>query len=305
MSCERGVRQCAEALRGAGIPDRQARAIWATKSRGAGLKKQVDGHLAELAKLTDEARISDEMNRYLETMAQFHRYSLHNQMLILMSRPGASLVAGYKKWQKLGRQVKRGEKGIAILVPRPWRKEIEVEDPDTGEPKKEVREGLSFGVGYVFDVSQTDGDPVPEAPRWTNEGEEGEELAGRLDGYAKGLGISVSSGATPGRAEGVSRGGSIVLREGLTPLGRASTLCHEIAHEIMHPPELRTHGRRQTNELEAEATAYVVCKHFGYDINSPNYLALWSADSKKLRQRMGRISGAARQIIEKIEDTGD
>jgi hypothetical protein len=168
--------------------------------------------------------------------------------------------------------------------------------------KTEKREGLSFGVGYVFDVSQTDGEPLPEEPRWTNEGEEGEQLAGRLDRYAGGMGISVSSGATPGRAEGVSRGGSIVLREGLTPLGRASTLCHEIAHEIMHPPELRTQGRRQINELEAEATAYVVCKHFGYDINSPNYLALWSTDSKQLRERMDRISRTARQIIEQIED---
>lgn len=153
----------------------------------------------------------------------------------------------------------------------------------------------------MFDVSQTDGEPLPAEPRWTNEGEEGEELAGRLDRYAGSLGISVSSGATPGRVESVSSGGSIVLREGLTPLGRASTLGHEIAHEIMHPPELRVQDRRQINEVEAEATTYVVCRHLGYDINSPNYLALWSADSKQLRERMDRVSQTARQIIEQIE----
>jgi len=197
----------------------------ACKSRGAQLKAQVDARLEALARLTDRARISKAMQQWLRFQARFHKYSPY-----------------------------KGEKGIKILVPRPYRKEIE--DPETGEV--EIKEGIYFTVGYVFDVSQTEGDPLPGPPAWVVEGEAGAELARRLEVYATSLGIEVAEDDLPGTAQGVSEGGKIVIRRGKSPLGRASTLAHEIAHELMHQRDQACLTLpRRVREVEAEAVAFV------------------------------------------------
>lgn len=303
MSCDRGVRQSSAVCAGAGLPADQGRALWSGKQTGADLKTQIEQQVEQLAQLTDQARISAEMQRYMRTMATFHRYSLSNQLLILYARPDATQVAGYKTWQKLGRQVQRGEKGIPIVVPRPYRKETNNET--TGET--EIREGITFGVGHVFDIAQTAGEPLPAAPEWTNQGAAGAPLADALQAYATTLGIAVNTAELAGNTQGESRGGEIALRADLTPTGRAATLAHELAHEVLHQTARRTGAAvpdRATRELEAEATAYVICQHFGLETNAPNYLALWQSEGKALRARLERISGAARQIIIGIEGEG-
>lgn len=293
------------------------------KGKGARLKAQIETHLEELVRLTDEARISEEMQRYLQFVALFHSYSFGNIILILSQQPGATLVAGYRKWQKMAFQVRRGETGIGILAPQSYRREAE--NPETGE--REVETGLWFRTVYVFDVSQV-GIPclacgamashdathcgecgaeldttLPQPPQWTNEGEEGEGLTTRLRAYAQSLGIEVAERQLPGKRQGASEIGKVVLREGLSSLAQAATLAHEIAHEILHPEWERLGGLpKAVRETEAEAVAFTVCAHYGLTtVNAPNYVALWDREGKILSARLERIAGAARQIIEGLE----
>ncbi|MCP4590085.1 MAG: ImmA/IrrE family metallo-endopeptidase, partial [bacterium] len=111
----------------------------------------------------------------------------------------------------------------------------------------------------------------------------------------------VTEGDLPGTRQGESHIGKVVLRTGLSPLGRASILAHEIAHELLHTKQDRETLSKAIKETEAEATAYAVCAHFGYETNAPNYIAMWSGDSGLLLQRMNRIANATRRIVEAIE----
>ena len=232
-------------------------------------------------------------------MSKFHKYSYHNILLILCQQPNASLVAGYtpqkvvriNKWKKLNRFVRKGEKGIAILAPRPYEKKRL--DNQTGEEVTE--KGIYFRTVYVFDIKQTDGEPLPEEPVWINKGDGGQELIAYFMEYADQLNTTVVTKDLT--AQGISGLGIIELKEGMTPLGQASTLAHEFAHELMHPKELRTADRRKINELEAEAVAFVVLDHFGYKINSPNYIALHEGNREKLLACLKRISDTAQELI--------
>lgn len=266
------------------------------KTRTAGdLQTQVAAHVERLAGLVDETRRSAEMQRYLAFCARFHRYSFHNVMLIYGQRPDATLVAGYKAWQRVGRQVHKGEHGIAILAPVRFNRK----DPETGEETGEV--GLTFTTAWVFDVSQTDGDPVPTV-QWIAEGDAGAELERALQAHAAALGITVNTGDTGG-AGGFSKGGEIELSQDLTPLGRAATLAHELAHEILHKDAgARANTTREQREHQAEAVAYVVMAHFGYDLPSSGvYLALWDANADTLQANLDAVQRAAGQIITALE----
>ena len=269
-------------------------------SKSQQLQGQPEGYLQELATATDQARVSEVLQTYLNTLSQFHRYSWNNIILILMQRPEATRVAGYKTWQKLGRQVERGEKGIAIFCP--LLKKV------TDEHEQEETRLVGFRVGHVFDVTQTTGEPLPAPPTWTNAGQDGAELARFLKRVAQSLKITVRTGILPGAAQGASEGGSITLRHGLSPKAQASTLAHELAHELLHQrqhaaaaPAAETQARQQ-REIEAEAAAYAICRHFGLEINSPNYLALWATDSTAIQARLERIAYAAKRIIQLVEE---
>ncbi len=289
-------------LEAVGVPDQQVRAIAASRerpgARGKKLRKLIRDRLERLAQLTDEAAAGKEMKRWFKFVSQFHKYSFCNRYLVLMQRRDATRVAGYKAWQRVGRQVRRDEKGIAIFVPRTWRRQVQ--DASSGETREE--RGKYFRIGHVYDVSQTDGEPLPEPPQWINRGDEGVELAQALTRYAEGLDIEVTEAQLPGQRQGESHRGRVVLRQDATPLGKAATLAHEVAHELMHGPEHRTPGRRRTNELEAEACAYVVCQHFGYETQAPNYLALWRGNREALMACMERITAASQQIIDALEE---
>ena len=192
-----------------------------TPNTSVDLKARITKHIQELAEATDAARVSEEMLRYLETCARFHQYSLHNLWLILLSKPDASQVAGFKKWQSMGRCVRRGEHGIPILAP--------IFSTVTDEDGVELQRLVGFKVVYVFDISQTEGEPLPEPPNWKSP-EKNAELQARLLRFAEHKGIQVELEHLGHDIQGVSKGGKV----GIDPEAGTKTLIHEIAHELLH-----------------------------------------------------------------------
>jgi hypothetical protein len=165
-------------------------------------------------------------------MGRFHNYSLGNAILIGFQKPDATHVASFRKWQKLGRHVKRNEKGIAIMAPIVRRKRATGVDGD--EEKKQEREpetALAFKTAYVFDISQTDGKPLPEFARVN--GDPG-MYPERLREYVASRGVKLEYSEAIGLAEGASSGGLIRLKKGLTAAEELSVLAYELTHEILH-----------------------------------------------------------------------
>ena len=210
-----------------------------------------------------------------------------------MTKPDATRVAGYKQWPKFNRYVRKGEKGIAILAPLMFR--VDPDDPDN----KNTELG-GFKVVYVFDVSQTDGEPLTEPPEWKSP-EKNAELNRKLTEFAISHNIVVLEKEQPGEVQGRSLKGAVEI----DPSAGTKTLVHEIAHELLHnegSPKLHVNIR----ELEAESVAYVVCKHFGMDgLASPNYIALYGATAEMIMAHLERIRNIATQIIKGIETEDD
>ena len=213
---------------------------------GKDLSQCITQHIQELAEATDAALMSEEMVRYLETCARFHQYSIYNIWCILMARPDATRVAGYQTWRSLNRYVRKGEHGIPILAPI-----LISENPDDADSHKVLR---GFKVVYVFDVSQTAGEPLPEVPSWKSP-EQNQILFDRLVEFAHSKGITVRVKSQMHEVQGVSLGGVIEI----DPSAGTKTLIHEIAHELMHrdadapiDPSIR--------ELEAEVRCLHCCQ---------------------------------------------
>jgi hypothetical protein len=252
------------------------------------LKARITERIQDLAQATDAARVSQEMQRYLDMCASFHQYSPYNVWLILMSQPNASYVAGFKKWLSMGRYVRKGQHGIPILAP--------IITTLTNEKGEEEQRLVSFKVVYVFDVSQTAGESLPEPPDWKSP-EKNAELQERLMNFAQSKGIQVQFKSIGRDIQGVSMGGKIIL----DPEACTKTIIHEIAHEMLHHVEhvLTDHTYR---ELEAESVAYVVARHFGLNgLSSPNYNALHGATANLIIEHLERIRNTAAEIIKAIE----
>ena len=260
-----------------------------TNSAAADLKAKITEHIQELAEATDAARVSTEMMRYLDTCARFHKYSMFNVIQILMTRPDATSVAGFKKWQSMGRFVRKGESGIPILAPI-----ISTVLDEDGEERKKL---VGFKVVYVFDIQQTEGEPLPEPPDWKSP-EQNAELQERLVRFAARKGIQVEVKAIGREIQGVSMGGRIIL----DPQAGTKTLIHEIAHELLHHAHEIIPTERGIHELEAESVAYVVGKHFGLNgLSSPNYVALHGATAELVMEQMERIRNTAAEVIRALE----
>lgn len=259
------------------------------QNTASGLTAKITQLAEALAAETDAARVNETMLNYLACCARFHQYSANNIMLILLQRPDASHVAGYNAWLRFHRYVKKGEKGIAILAPCAYKKN---EKDKNGHEVESSH--LFFKVTYVFDVSQTEGEPLPPVPAWVS-GEQDEELNNRLLSFAASKDITVIRQPIDSGAQGESHGGLIVL----APTAGTKTLIHELAHEILHQGSQRASAPdRETRELEAEATAYVVATAAGMQIEtSANYIALWNGDAKAITARLARIQQAADQIL--------
>jgi antirestriction protein ArdC len=205
-----------------------------------------------------------------------------------MSQPNASHVAGFKKWQGMGRCVRKGEHGISILAP--------IITNFTNDQGEEEHCLVGFKVVFVFDVSQTDGEPLPEPPNWKSP-EKSAELQDRLLRFAESKNIQVQIKSIGRDIQGVSLGGKILL----DLEAGTKTLIHEIAHEMLHHIE-GVLTSSTIRELEAESVAYVVAKHFGMNgLSSPNYNALHGATAELIMEHLERIRNTAAEIIKAIE----
>lgn len=235
---------------------------------------------------------SESFRRWLDISARFHKYSLGNQLLIAVQMPGATFVAGYVDWKKMGRQVKRGEKGISIMVPHT--RKVEAED---GSEEKRV---TSFGTARVFDVSQTDGTPLPVLDVPTLEGEAGAELWDSLATVAKNEGCSVEvkppehfTGETMGYYEPQRK--RIAVRQSFQRQ-MTKTLAHELGHHVARVDS------RAENECIAEGIAYITCARFGIDTGERSfpYVAGWAKDKALLKNVLGTIQTASAYLIESV-----
>ena len=274
---------------------------------------------------------SEKYMRYLSVMSRFHRYSVNNTMLIYMQKPDATLVAGYNKWKnQFERHVKRGEHGITIIAPTPFKKKIEEQklDPDTKAPmldaegkvimeEREVEIPM-FRPVKVFDVSQTDGKPLPELAS---------SLSGSVQNYEIFMEALRRSAPVPLSVEPMAANMDgffspdrqrIAIREGMSGVQTVSAAVHEIAHSKLHnyakaqeeaartgdkePPQKKD---RNTEEVEAESISYAVCQYYGIQTgeNSFGYIATWSQDKTlpELRASLETINKAAGELIADID----
>jgi antirestriction protein ArdC len=259
-------------------------------SKSEAVRRAADAALDALAEQLASGK-SDQLTRYLAAMGRFHRYSFQNLMLILSQRPEATHVAGFHTWKSLGRSVRKGERGIAIIAPMIFKASEEVSD--NGE-KIAVR----FRLVYVFDIEQTDGDPLPEPAKI---GGDPGEATQRLEHAVRSRGITLDESEDLGAALGVSRGGSISLRPGLLPAERFATLVHEFAHELLHKDKGERPPKR-VRETEAEAVAHVVCQTIGLDTGTAasDYIQLYRGDRETLATSLDRIQKTACEIIEAV-----
>jgi antirestriction protein ArdC len=247
-----------------------------------------------------EAGKSQRLVEYLKATGKFHTYSLGNAILIGFQKPDATRVAGFRTWQKLGRHVKRSEKGIAIMAPIVWRKKVARADEEREveqELKKDVT--VAFKTAHVFDISQTKGKPLPEFARVN--GDPGIYIE-RLREYVASKGVKLEYSEAIGSAEGVSARGLIRLKKGLTAAEELSVLAHELADEILHRDRDNMPKEKRVRETEAEAVAFVVCHGVGLDVNSASsdYIQLYNGDKKTLLQSLERIQMTAAEILAAI-----
>jgi antirestriction protein ArdC len=229
----------------------------------------------------ERIRTSEEWEAALRVRSRLHRYSFQNAMLIRLQCPDATMVAGYRKWQELGRQVRKGERSIAILAPLVGKREVD------GEERPVV---FGFRAASVFDVSQTDGDPVPSFPApaaLEGHEEEADRLFALLSTYAASIGspIEVTSDVGHPRALGSFRPDTreIKVRDDLSPLQRLKTGVHEVAHALLHA-NIGEHRDNDLRELEAESAAYLVSTAIGLDTGAYSfvYLAHYAGDADAL-----------------------
>jgi len=250
-----------------------------------------------------EAGKSDTLQAYLKAMGRFHRYSVGNAILMQLQRPDAAHVAGFRAWQRLGRHVKKGEHGIAIMAPVVYRRKSPSGDSDEDEDADDETV-TTFKTAYVFDISQTEGKPLPEFAR--AQGDPGACLE-RLEGCVAERGINLERRESLRMAQGVSTGGTILLKASLAPAEEFSVLVHELSHEILHLDPANRPKEKTVREAEAEAVAYVVCEGIGLDGNtaSSDYIQLYDGDKKTLMQSLERIQRTAAEILGAVTAEGE
>lgn len=239
-----------------------------------------------------EAGKSDQLKAHLAAIGRFHRYSLGNALLIWSQRPTATHVAGFHTWRQLGRQVRKGEKGIRILAPIVRR--LAADDRVDEEDKV-----VAFRPAYVFDASQTDGKSLPTLAVAQGDPSDHQQ---HLHRFLESHGIAIEFSSLPGSVQGMSTGGRIVIRKDLPPAERFSTTVHEAAHELMHRDGEERNLPKQVRELEAEATAYAVSTAIGLECGtaSSDYILLYNGDKAALLASLERIRSVAAEIIKAV-----
>ena len=271
-----------------------------TEERTAALLEQLEAGVQAI-------QTGDDFKHYLQTAAKFHSYSANNVLLVLAQRPDATRVAGYKTWQALGRQVRKGERAIYIFAPRPY---LVREKDEAGD--EEARQVLAFRSVAVWDISQTDGQPLPamDAPALT--GDVGEYTYRELVIFAAHEGVTVTN-HDPNTDGDDSRstyhgyyspGRKLIFVKRAAPAQMVKTLIHELGHHL--DPELRMAPPAE-RETVAEATAFVAAAPEGLDTSSYSfpYIAFWAGQQNGpalITSVISRVQVTARQIIAGIED---
>ena len=246
---------------------------------------------------------SDALLKYLTTISKFHNYSLRNLMLIWQQNENATMVAGFRAWQKLGRTVKKGEKGIGIFAPMPFKKK-ELEGNAVKKKSKTEDEEvpmMGFRVVHVFDISQTEGDPLPETTAIS--GDVGQNLEYLIRVVVE-EGIELVFESIDGSTDGYSTGGKIVIEESLNEATAFQVLAHELAHERLHQGERKNKVSKTVRETEAEAVGFIVANAFGLDAaaHCADYIQVYNGDSDTLRESLGCIQATAKWIVSSIQN---
>lgn len=292
-------------------------------------KAAAEARKAEMEEITSKLEkgvkdIFDGANyqQYLNFCAKLPRYSVNNQILIMMQKPDATMCQSFTNWKEVNRHVRKGEKGIRILAPAPYKMQKEQEKVDAsgktvldkdGEPVKETVEVTinAFKPVSTFDISQTEGEPIPTPGV--------DELTGSVEGYETLLAAIKEVVPVPISFEQIDSGAKgfyhleenrIVLQEGMSEAQTVKTLLHEASHQALHSKEaMDSAGEKKSKnqkETEAESVAYVVCQHYGIDTSdySFTYVATWSADKEvpELKASLDTIRRAASELIVKIDE---
>ena len=294
-----------------------------TSEKPAEKFKEITDRLEQgIAELFDSERYKE----YLKVMSKFHNYSFRNTVLIAMQKPDASLVAGFSAWKNnFERNVMKGQKGIKIIAPSPYKikQEMQKIDPHTqkpiigkdGKPVTEEKEVTipAYKVVSVFDVSQTEGKELPDIAV--------DELTGDVDRYKDFFAALEKTSPVPIAFENIEGGSHgyyhledkrIAINEGMSELQTLKTAIHEIAHAKLHdidlnaPKDEQPRVDRRTREVEAESVAYTVCQHYGLDTSdySFGYVAGWSSgrELSELKSSLETIRSAAAEIINSIDE---
>jgi len=253
--------------------------------------RQIAGKAIEELSHALEAGHSEKLREYLGAMARFHRYSLHNIMLIASQRPDATHVAGFHTWKRLGRFVKKGAKGIMVLAPVVVRKEAETKQED----EKHERAAIRFRAAYVFDMADTDGKPIPQFG--STEGDPSDRTQ-RLKEFLSSRGIQLEYSDAIYPAQGQCSPGKIAILPGQAAPEEFATLVHEVAHALLHRGEQRTQTSKSVRETEAEAVAFVVSEAIGIETNnSVDYIQLYSGDRETLAESLEYVKRASADIL--------
>ncbi len=279
-------------------PGGKARAKQTCSGKSDRIKQATEKALGDLLEALKAGK-SEALVAHLKMMGRFHTYSLTNCMLIASQFPEATRVAGFKAWRKMGRFVRKGERGIMIIAPM-LRKAREGENPDAD--RNDGRKMIGYRAVHVFDISQTEGEELEKLARVQGEpGDCIDRLAAFCD--AQGLAVEYVERAELGGAEGVSKGGLIQIADDHEPAERFGVLAHEIAHELMHKAEDRKALSKTVKETEAEAVAFVVSSAVGLDHRgaASDYIQLYQGDAETLMASLERIQSAASKILEALE----
>lgn len=282
--------------------------------------KDMDSIMKSLESGVEDFFTSEKYGEYLKTMTKFHRYSFNNTILIAMQRPDATLVTGYRNWQSMGRQVKKGEKGITILAPAPKKQkkaqalfdqnQMPVLDENGNQKYEEVEVVIPrFKATTVFDIDQTEGDPIQTiSPEELTEAVEDFTLF--MEAITEISPVPIRFDEIEGRAKGYydSANKEIVIRKGMSESQTIKTAIHESGHARLHDRDMmKAEGirkDRETKEVEAESVAYCVCSAFRVETSDYSfpYIAGWSSgrDMKELRSSMDTIRQTAGEMVEEL-----
>ncbi len=292
------------------------------KAAAEARKAEMEEITSKLEKGVKDIFAGENYQAYLNFCAKLPRYSVNNQILIMMQKPDATMCQSFTNWKEVNRHVRKGEKGIRILAPAPYKMQKEQDKVDAsgkavldkdGEPVKETVEVTinAFKPVSTFDVSQTEGEPIPTPGV--------DELTGSVEGYETLLAAIKDVVPVPISFEQIDSGAKgfyhleenrIVVQEGMSEAQTVKTLLHEASHQALHSKEAMDSAEEKKSknqkETEAESVAYVVCQHYGIDTSDYSfpYVATWSADKEvpELKASLDTIRRTASELIVKIDE---